>query len=151
MKTLKITLFVGLCLVLGQTRAQETSKVYFIRPEMAIGSAQNVFADDVFVCRVKTGHYAVTTHLTGEIKFSSRHSGKKPNDDPKPMTLVLESGKNHYLLLVNLSDGLFSRPTVIEITESYAKQLLEKMTPARTQEISNNLDMKTASTSTSGD
>jgi hypothetical protein len=134
MKTLKSLFVVVVSLVSTQSWAQEKVSVYFIRPSMAIGSAHNTFVDDKFAYRVKSGHYVITDLDPGERKFSSRLTGKKPNDDPKPVTVLLEPGKNHYFLLVDVSDGFVTRPRVLEVTENYARPLIEKMTGRKSTE-----------------
>jgi|GEM_PF-1558427 len=136
MKTLKSIFVVVVSLVSSQSWAQEKASVYFIRPARDIGRAHNVFIDGKFAYRVKSGQYVVSELETGERKFSSRLNGKKPDDYRQPTILLLKPEKKHYLLLVDIFNGFFSVPTVVEVTESYAQSLMEKMSERRGGELS---------------
>lgn len=124
MKKLLFALIVS-TITITIVNAQETAKVYFIRPSVYSGREFSFicFIDDVIVCKIDNARHSVHEVAPGKHTLYMQLHKKKLIGDKNihKMTLTLESGKIYYLQVHQTPLLLLER-----LTEASGEEILKK-------------------------
>lgn len=108
----------------GNLKAQENGQIYFMRSTNNIGSllAYRVYIDGQEVCHIKNQRYSAHNVTPGEHTVSIKAGGLGSKDASRPMKIIVEAGKNNYMVIINGKDIYMQ-----EVVESSARELLKRL------------------------
>lgn len=119
-------LLIIIALVTVQAKAQETSKIYFLRSTgYNWGGAFKAFIDEKMVCNVQNKRYSIHEVKPGEHKVAVQFAGKEYKGNDDPIVINVEAGKSYYVQMV-IKQKFATRDLYCqEVTESTAKTLMK--------------------------